>query len=126
MLFKRVLITGANGLVGQELVQLMSRHPEYDVLATARDAAPRYGHASCGYTPLDVTNPTDVRNLFQDFTTEVVLHCAAMTQVDQCEAERDARHEGEGGTGSIVHREASVSGWCAKEYGDRTSATWVG
>ncbi|RMF53723.1 MAG: dTDP-4-dehydrorhamnose reductase, partial [Bacteroidetes bacterium] len=41
MLYKRILITGANGLLGQELVAQMSRHPEYDLLATARDATPR-------------------------------------------------------------------------------------
>lgn len=90
MLFKRVLITGANGLLGQELVQLMSRFPEYDVLATGRDPAPRYGDASCGYVPLDVTCAADVRRVFQDFTPSVVVNCAAMTQVDRCEAEREA------------------------------------
>ncbi len=89
MLFKRVLITGANGLVGQELVQLMSRYPEYDVLATARDDAPRYGNASCGYAPLDVTSPQEIRHLFQDFAPSVVINCAAMTQVDQCEDDKE-------------------------------------
>jgi dTDP-4-dehydrorhamnose reductase len=90
MLFKRVLITGANGLLGQELVQLMSRSPEYDVLATARDAAPRFGNASCGYISLDITSVPDVRQVFQDFAPSVVINCAAMTQVDLCETERDA------------------------------------
>lgn len=90
MLYKRVLITGANGLVGQDLVQLMSRYPEYDVLATARDAAPRFTGRSCGYSPLDITRADDVARLFQDFTPTVVVNCAAMTQVDDCETQRDA------------------------------------
>lgn len=90
MLYKRVLITGANGLLGQELVNLMSRYPEYDVLATARDAAPRFHGCSCGYAPLDVTSAADLRRVFQDFTPSVVVNCAAMTQVDECEAARDA------------------------------------
>lgn len=90
MLYKRVLITGANGLLGQELVAVMSRHPEYDVLATARDAAPRFEHASCGYAPLDVTRVQDVRRVFQDFAPTVVINCAAMTGVDECEGARDA------------------------------------
>lgn len=89
MLYKRVLITGANGLLGQELVRLMSRYPEYDVLATARDAAPRFEGGSCGYAPLDVTRVEDVRNVFQDFTPTVVINCAASTQVDHCETHRD-------------------------------------
>ncbi|ARA92084.1 MAG: dTDP-4-dehydrorhamnose reductase [Bacteroidetes bacterium] len=90
MLYTRVLITGANGLVGQELVALLSRFPEYDVLATGRDAAPRFREGSCGYVPLDVTDAAAVRRLFQDFTPTAVINCAAMTQVDRCEEERAA------------------------------------
>ena len=90
MLYHRVLITGANGLLGQELVSQMSRSPEYDVLATGRDADPRFRGCSCGYTMLDVTSANDVRDLFQNFTPTVVVNCAAMTNVDQCETDRDA------------------------------------
>ena len=36
MLYERVLVTGANGLLGRELVGLLSRFSEYDVLATGR------------------------------------------------------------------------------------------
>lgn len=90
ILYSRVLITGANGLLGQELVSLMSQFPQYDVLATARDVTPRFQGASCGYTRLDITAPQEVRNIFQDFAPDVVINCAAMTQVDLCETERDA------------------------------------
>lgn len=76
-------------MLGQELVDLMSRYPEYDVLATARDAAPRFAAHSCGYAPLDITSPDDVARIFQDFTPTVVINCAALTQVDQCETDRD-------------------------------------
>lgn len=88
MLYSRVLITGANGLLGQALVARLSRRPEYDVLATARDAEPRYEGASCGYAPLDITDPDALARLFEDFTPGVVINCAAMTQVDQCEEDR--------------------------------------
>jgi dTDP-4-dehydrorhamnose reductase len=90
LLYQRVLITGANGLLGQELVSLMSGKPEYDVLATGRSAAPQFRGASCGYTQLDITDTSAMRRLFQDFTPTVVVNCAAMTQVDGCEVARDA------------------------------------
>lgn len=89
MLYHRVLITGANGLLGQDLVSQMSRLPEYDVLATGRDPDPKFRGCSCGYTMLDITSAADVRDLFQNFTPTVVVNCAAMTNVDQCESERD-------------------------------------
>lgn len=90
MIYNRVLITGANGLLGQEVVTLMSSFPEYDVLATGRDAVPRFQDASCGYAPLDITSPQETRHIFQDFAPDIVINCAAMTQVDQCEVEREA------------------------------------
>ena len=90
MLYQRVLITGANGLLGQALVALLSRHADYDVLATGRDAAPRFSGGSGGYAPLDITSAPDVRRLFEDFTPDVVVNGAAMTMVDACEDERES------------------------------------
>lgn len=90
MLYNRILITGANGLLGQALVSRMSRFPEYDILATARDDEPRFLDSSCGYTYLDITEHDNVKATFQDFAPNVVINCAAMTQVDRCEEERSA------------------------------------
>jgi dTDP-4-dehydrorhamnose reductase len=90
MLYNRVLITGANGLLGQALVRRMSRFPEYDMLATARDDEPRLAEYSGGYAPLDITDPDRIEALFQDFTPNVVINCAAMTDVDRCSEDRDA------------------------------------
>ncbi len=89
MLYQRVLITGANGLLGQELVHQMSSRPEYDVLATAREDEPKFSGGSCGYVPLDITNEQEVAAVFQDFTPDVVVNCAALTEVDRCESERE-------------------------------------
>lgn len=89
MLYRRVLITGANGLLGQELVYQMSERPEYDVLATGRDPEPRTVGTSSGYVPLDITETDDVQHAFEDFAPDVVINCAAMTQVDRCEEERE-------------------------------------
>jgi dTDP-4-dehydrorhamnose reductase len=90
MLYNRILITGANGLLGQALVHRMSRFPEYDVLATSHDDAPRFDGGSCGYAPLDVTSADDINAIFQDFTPSVVINCAAVSAIGECEANRDA------------------------------------
>ncbi|MEF8816159.1 MAG: dTDP-4-dehydrorhamnose reductase [Salinibacter sp.] len=88
MLFNRVLITGANGLLGQALVRCLGQNREYDVLATARDDTPRFEDGSCGYAPLDVTQPDDVARIFEDFTPNVVVNCAAMSDVAACDEHR--------------------------------------
>lgn len=89
MLYNRILITGANGLLGQALVRRLSASHEYDLLATSRHDDPRFEDASCGYTPMDVTNPDDVSAVFQDFTPNVVINCAAMSDVSTCEDYRN-------------------------------------
>jgi dTDP-4-dehydrorhamnose reductase len=90
MLFNRTLITGANGMLGQSLVRLLSRYPEYDVLATGRDETARFQGGSGGYVPMDICDYDAVRAVFSDFTPGVVINCAAMTAVDACEEDREA------------------------------------
>lgn len=89
MTFQRVLVTGANGLLGQELVKLLALNPSFDVLATARDDRPSYEGASAGYTSMDITDSTRVRQVMEDFGPHVVVNCAAMARVDQCETEKE-------------------------------------
>lgn len=76
-------------MLGQQLVRRMSEFPEYDVLATARDAAPRFAEHAGGYAPLDITDPAAVRRIFDDFAPTVVVNGAAMTNVDACETQRE-------------------------------------
>ena len=87
MIPPRILITGANGLVGQALVRAASRWPGADVLATGRgpSAAPVTG----GYARLDVLEADAVERVFQDFAPDVVLHAAGQARVEPCEADRE-------------------------------------
>lgn len=89
MLYERILVTGANGLLGAELTGLLGRFPEYDVLATGRGETTQAA-GSHGYMPLDIAAKRDVRQAIRDFQPTVVINCAAMTDVDRCETEREA------------------------------------
>ena len=110
MLYRRVLITGANGLLGQELVAVTSRHPDFDVLATARDEEAYSAGSSCGYAQLDITCQQDVRDIMVNFTPDVVINCAAMTHVDRCEENKQACWD--------VNVEAvELLARCCKQYG---------
>ena len=63
MQYPRILITGADGLIGQALQRKLANWPEADVLATGLEASPRFKHGSGGYVPLDVTGHEAVAKL---------------------------------------------------------------
>ncbi|HYG38253.1 MAG TPA: SDR family oxidoreductase [Cytophagales bacterium] len=87
---KKVLITGSNGLLGQKLVELLIRKKEFEIIATARGEN-RLPSALTGYTyyRLDITNEGQVLSLVEETKPHYIINTAAMTNVDQCETDRN-------------------------------------
>jgi dTDP-4-dehydrorhamnose reductase len=71
----RILITGTGGQVGRELVSVF-------------DAG---GHVVAGFdhATLDITNRDAVRSTVVEFQPDAIVHSAAWTAVDACEADPD-------------------------------------
>jgi dTDP-4-dehydrorhamnose reductase len=88
MLRTRILITGANGLLGQALVRRLSGSSDHDVLATARDDHPRFD-VPCAYQAMDVTAPEEVETVVQDYEPDAVINCAAVSDVTECDEDRN-------------------------------------
>ncbi len=87
---KKVLITGVNGLLGQKLVHLLDKDEQYNVLATARGESRLPSGSAVEYSSLDVTDEKSVKALIHSYNPDVVIHTAAMTNVDACEDEEQA------------------------------------
>jgi dTDP-4-dehydrorhamnose reductase len=91
----KVLITGANGLVGQYLIPyLVNRN--WDVLATSRGSSRLPDFPTVGayrYSSLDITDGLAVHQMIQAYQPDVIIHAAAMTQVDTCELHQTAASE---------------------------------
>ncbi len=84
----KILITGANGLLGYKLVQLLSQQTDMQVIATGRRMIPDLPvHVT--FSELDITDPIQTENAIHQLKPDVIINTAAMTQVDQCEVERD-------------------------------------
>ena len=88
MLPPRILVTGANGLVGQAAVRAAGRWPGADVLATGRGPAP--APTPGGYARLDVLDGGAVERAMQDFAPDAVVHCAGTARVEACQDDREA------------------------------------
>ena len=87
---KKILITGSNGLLGQKLAELLLTQPEVEILATSRgenklaEILPAVHFAS-----MDVTVKAQIEEVVSQFQPTHIIHTAAMTNVDQCETDRE-------------------------------------
>lgn len=86
---KRILITGSNGLLGQKLVDLLSSKTDIELIATARGANRLPFQEGYLYREMDITNAEQVASVIDEIVPHVIIHTAAMTNVDQCESEKE-------------------------------------
>lgn len=86
----KLLITGSNGLLGQKLVKLVLDKGTDELIATARGANRLpYPEGSYTFDQLDITNRSQVLSVIAKHQPDVVIHTAAMTNVDECETEKE-------------------------------------
>jgi dTDP-4-dehydrorhamnose reductase len=70
----RILVTGAGGQLGADVVELLAADPAMESIAA-------------DHTALRVEDREAVRAVFSSAGPDVVIHCAALTDVDRCELE---------------------------------------
>lgn len=87
---KTVLITGSNGLLGQKLVELLVKQPTVNVIATARGENRLPFKEGYAYHSMDITQRDEVQAVIEQTRPDSIIHGAAMTNVDQCESEKEA------------------------------------
>ena len=82
----KILITGANGLLGQHLVQELL-HQQFTVVATSKgpNRLPFEPSEQFRYRSLDITDELNLERVMEEERPDVIVHAAAMTQVDECE-----------------------------------------
>lgn len=82
----KIFITGANGLLGQYLVKLLLETTDHEIIATSK-REPRLvlQDSRLHYYSLDVTDGMAVDLLLEKLQPATIIHCAALTQVDECE-----------------------------------------
>jgi dTDP-4-dehydrorhamnose reductase len=85
----RILVTGSNGLLGQKLTNLLQTDENVSLIATARGkSALRIDRGQ--FHSLDISDRDSVESVLRSTKPEVVINTAAMTQVDDCETQREA------------------------------------
>ena len=82
----RVLVTGASGLLGANLI-LEAHRAGHTVVANSRSRP--IHHAEISWRPADLTDPGAVADLMDAAEPDWVVNCAAATDVDRCEGDRE-------------------------------------
>ena len=83
----KILLTGANGMLGSSLAEMLSKS-EHKIWATGRGECrlpSHLLHANFSYHSLDIIHKDDVDQIISLFKPDVIIHAAAITQVDDCE-----------------------------------------
>ncbi|MCX8183092.1 MAG: dTDP-4-dehydrorhamnose reductase [Crenarchaeota archaeon] len=80
----KILVTGASGLLGSKIC-LLALKKGHEVYSVYREHAVDSGKP----VKLDLTSWSDVFKAFSELKPEAVIHAAAYTDVDGCEANRD-------------------------------------
>ena len=70
----RVLVTGASGMLGYDVCKVFSK---------GSDVFP-FSHKE-----LDITDEARIREVFKEIRPDIVINCAAYTQVDLCEEKKE-------------------------------------
>lgn len=86
----RILITGSNGLLGQKIVAALRNDPRVELIATSRGPDRTPETLAARYHSMDIAVEAEVNAVFAATRPEVVIHTAAMTNVDACELDPTA------------------------------------
>ena len=93
----KILVTGSNGQLGQELRQLSQKFPVHEFIFT-------------DVPELDITNRNFVEKFFIDQKPEVVINCAGYTAVDKAETDSSLAFELNGAAIGNLALNANKSG----------------
>ena len=87
----KILLTGANGMLGSAIAEELSK-TNHTLLATGKGEL-RHNHLIfnelSNYASMDITDEITSKKLIKSFNPDAIIHSAAITQVDDCELNRD-------------------------------------
>jgi dTDP-4-dehydrorhamnose reductase len=84
-----ILVTGSNGLLGQKLTDLYLQKEHIQLIATGKGMNRHPSKEGYVYQEMDITDPQNVREVLEKYKPSVLIHTAAMTQVDDCEFKKE-------------------------------------
>jgi len=79
---KRILVIGANGMLGQRVIMFYSKQENVELLGSSVEPEPVYQNTEYVYCDLS-------KKVIYDFYPDIIINTAAYTNVDKSEVERE-------------------------------------
>ncbi|MDR3610649.1 MAG: dTDP-4-dehydrorhamnose reductase [Ignavibacteriaceae bacterium] len=84
---KRILVTGANGMLGQRVIHFFSANEDIELLGCSVE--PNGCFNKIDYKSCDISKRDEIKDIILDFFPDVIINAAAYTNVDLCETEKE-------------------------------------
>lgn len=75
-------------MLGQAVMHIFTRESDFELIQSSVEEKP-FVSLSTEYLRLDMTNKEEVKNAVRKYQPKVIVNCAAFTDVDKCETERE-------------------------------------
>lgn len=86
---KTILVTGSNGLLGQKITERNLISKKFNLIATSKGANRFPVQQGYLYEEMDILDPVQIKAVVEKYRPDVIIHTAALTNVDTCEIERE-------------------------------------
>lgn len=90
---KTILTTGSNGLLGQKITEKVLAEGRVKLVATSKGVNRYPVNEGYVYAEMDILNPEQVKEVVEKYRPDAIIHTAAMTNVDTCEANKELCHQ---------------------------------
>lgn len=87
---KKILVTGSNGFLGQKVVDLLAGDDRYKVTAISKGSNRNPNQVGYVFEQIDLLDHTKLTDFLSSHTFDTIVHTAAMTSVEACEADKAA------------------------------------
>lgn len=85
----RIVIIGATGMLGKDFVSFFLNLDGYEVYAISKNKSLVLPYHDINIVHVDVTDEIAFSKCIKDIDPQIIIHCAAITNIDACEVNKD-------------------------------------
>ena len=83
----KVLVTGSNGFIGSSIVEQLLNEQSYQIFGLSKGENRNPYVLPKHYSEVNLEDKVDLEEALQNTQPDIIIHCAAISQVDKCEAD---------------------------------------